>query len=318
MSTAAPSVWVITERRDGDFAGRDGREIHGEAIACALGAEPVFFRATAGKWFGRPGFDRQPEPPWPDLVIAIGRLGLHCGRRVRAQSGGRSFLAVLQKPAWPLHGADFVWAPWHDRLGGRHAFSTLFSPHPFTAARLQAAAAALAPRLAALPRPHVGVLVGGPNTAYRFGETETERLCTALRGLCEGGAGLIVATSQRTGATLHERLRDCLDGLPALVWDRRDRDFYPGLLGSAEVFVATPDSVNMIGEAAGTGKGILVFPMRAASVRFRRFHEEIARRGIARPLGKRLEMWNYAPVNATEEIAAALRDAMSARRKAGA
>ena len=305
------SVWVITEKRSGEFAGRDGREIHGGARARALGAEPVFFRVQAGaRRDALPG-------PHPDLIIAVGRLGLRCGRRVRAQSGGRSFLAVLQKPAWPFHGADFVWAPWHDRLRGRNTFSTLFSPHPFTAAGLQAAAAALAPRLAALPRPHVGVLVGGPNAAYRFGAAETERLCAELRRLCAGGAGLLVATSPRTGAALCERLRHGLDGLPALLWDRRDRGFYPGLLGSADVFVATPDSVNMIGEAASTGKGILVFPMRAASARFRRFHREIARRGIARPLGERPEPWSYAPVNATGEIAAALRTAMAARRRTG-
>ena len=305
------SVWVITERREGDFAGRDGREIHGEAIARALGAQPVFHRVGAD---GR----LDVAAPHPELIIAIGRLGLRCGRRLRKQSGGRSFLAVLQKPAWPFHGADFVWAPWHDRLRGKNSFSTLFSPHPFTPDGLQAAAEALAPQLAGLPRPHVGVLVGGANTAYRFDAEERRHLCQALQSLCESGAGLIVATSQRTGASLRENIRQCLDGRPALLWNGRDRGFYPGLLGSAEVFVATPDSVNMIGEAASTGKGILVPPMRAASVRFRRFHAEIVRRGIARPLQGRLEMWNYAPVNATEEIAAALLDAMAARREAAA
>ena len=328
---APPSTWVITEQRDTAFAGRDGREIHGEAIARAMGAEPLLLRIPRPSLLSLPwhaaSFDNSLDaavsaasnaaslPPWPQLILAIGRVGLRCGRRLRTRSGGRSFLAVLQKPSLPFHGADFVWAPAHDRLSGKNTFSTLFSPHPFTPQSLRAAADCFAPVFEKLPATRIGVLIGGPSAAYRFDREDMERLCAALRKLAQSGSGLIVATSRRSGEARHRHLQQCLDGLPAILWDRRDSDFYPALLGAADVFVATPDSVNMIGEAASTGKGILLFPMHARSVRFRRFHAEIARRGITRPLGEQVQFWNYAPINATDEIAASLRAAMLAKRQ---
>lgn len=311
------SCWVITERRDGDFAGRDGREIHGDAISRALGVMPVFkrVRATTGIFlpWSKPPPDASIVPPWPELIIAIGRQGLRYARWIRAQSRGKSFLAVLQKPALPFHNADFIWVPSHDRLHGRNVISTLFSPHPFTAQRLQEAARQFASSFAVLPRPRVGVLIGGSNSAYRFDLPDLERLCEILEQLCRHeSAGLIVSTSQRTEAAHCLFLKERLAELPALLWDRKDREFYPALLGSADVFVSTPDSVNMIGEAASTGKPILVFQMHGRSPRFRRFHEELAKCGITRPLGDSLEFWSYPPVNATKEIAQALRSVMLA------
>ena len=315
------SCWVITQKRESDYGGRDGREIHGEAIALAMGVTPSLKRVPALPMFslsslsGAPPEDSALAPPWPELVIAIGRQGLRWARWVRRQSGGGTFLAVLQKPALPFHGADFIWAPSHDRLRGKNTVSSLFSPHPFTAQKLRAAAERFAERFEKLPRPCVGVLVGGTSRAYRFTDEDMERLCSSLKQIVErDGAGLIVTTSNRTARAHCRLLEQRLAGLPALLWDRSERDFYPALLGAADVFIATPDSVNMISEAAGTGKPILLFPMEAGSARFRWFHEEIERRGITRPLGGHLEFWKYPPVNATEEIAGALLDAMRKRR----
>ena len=314
----SPSTWVVTEERGAAFAGRDGREIHGEAIAAALGAVPRLLRVPKPPLFS-------PLRAWrnlpllpvddPDLILAIGRCGVRLGKHIRARSGGHSFLAVLQKPSMLFPAADFMWAPQHDRLRAANSFSTLFSPHPFTADGLREAAARLAPRLVALPSPRVGVLVGGPNRAYPFADDDMENLCAALQCLARQGASLLVATSQRTGEARYRRLQACLADLPSLLWDRRERGFYPGLLGSADVFLATPDSVNMIGEAASTGKGILLAPLRGGSRRFRRFHAETARRGVTRSLGAALEIWNYPPINATEEIADALRAALAAHRR---
>lgn len=315
------SCWVITQKRESDYGGRDGREIHGEAVALAMGVVPSLKRVCALSTFSLPNLSGKPpgnaalSPPWPELVIAIGRQGLRWARWVRKQSGGETFLAVLQKPALPFHGADFIWAPSHDRLRGKNVVSSLFSPHPFTKQKLQAAAERFTERFEQLPRPRIGVLVGGTSRAYRFAIEDIEQLCSSLQQLIEqDNAGLIITTSNRTLPEHCHLLERRFAGLPALLWDRSDRDFYPALLGTADIFVATPDSTNMISEAASTGKPILLFPMKTRSPRFRWFHKEIERRGITRPLGERLEFWDYTPINATEEIAAALLNAMRARQ----
>lgn len=63
---------------------------------------------------------------------------------------------------------DLIVTADHDRLRRQRRQSPRGGLNRVTPARLAAAAAAIAPRIAALPRPRLAVLLGGPNKAYRF------------------------------------------------------------------------------------------------------------------------------------------------------
>ena len=78
----------------------------------------------------------------------------------------------------------------------------------------------------------------------------------------------------------------------------------------ADAIVVTGDSVNMVTEAVGTGKPVFVQALQGGSARLARFHRLMQERGATRPFGGRLETWTYPPVNDTERVAAAMRQAL--------
>ena len=86
-------------------------------------------------------------------------------------------------------------------------------------------------------------------------------------------------------------------------------------LGLADAIVVTEDSVNMVTEAAGTGKPVYVQPLLGRSARLARFHRLMQERGATRPFAGRLESWAYAPINDTELVAAAIRRALGLESK---
>jgi hypothetical protein len=119
--------------------------------------------------------------------------------------------------------------------------------------------------MAGLPRPRIGVLVGGradpltvdADAAARLGR-EASALAERLRG------SLVVVTSRRTEpaavAALAANLRS------AHRWHRWSPDAatnpYPMLLADADRFIVTGDSVSMLADAVATGKPVALFPGR--------------------------------------------------------
>ena len=102
-------------------------------------------------------------------------------------------------------------------------------------------------------------------------------------------------------------LRDGLAGLPCRFWDGTGTNPYFAYLGLADGFVVTADSVNMVSEAASTGKPVHVFDLDGGSAKFQRFHDRLRAAGVTRPFAGRLERWSYAPLDDTRRVAEAVR-----------
>jgi hypothetical protein len=99
------------------------------------------------------------------------------------------------------------------------------------------------------------------------------------------------------------------------VWDGSGENPYFAMLGLADVIVVTEDSVNMVTEAAGTGKPVYVQALQGRSARLARFHRLMQERGATRPFEGRLESWRYTPINDTELVAAAIRRSLDIENK---
>ena len=80
--------------------------------------------------------------------------------------------------------------------------------------------------------------------------------------------------------------------------------------------MATEDSVNMVTEAAGTGKPVYVQALKGRSRRLARFHALMQERRATRLFEGRLETWSYAPINDTEMVTSATRSALHIETKA--
>lgn len=301
------TCWVLTN-------GMAGFETQGIGIAEALGLTPLIKRVTPPapyKWLaphGPAAPDADIHAPWPDLLIASGRQSIPYARHIAKASAGRTFTVILQNPRVAPRHFDLVWAPAHDQLSGPNVISTLASPHRLTRKRLAHEAALWEPKLAHLPRPRVAVLIGGKNAIYDFDEAAAAKLAGQLANLTDcTGVSLMVTPSRRTGEAQTRIIRKALASKPALVWDGTGENPYFGFLGAADAVIVTSDSVNMVGEAAFTGKPVHVVELEGHSAKFRRFLDAVYATGAARPFVGALESWEYEPLNATHDIVEAIR-----------
>jgi len=260
------------------------------------------------------------RPPWPDLVIACGRNAAMPALAIRRASGGRTVAATVQDPRVGHDEFDLMLVPEHDRWRGANVVVTKGALHRVTAAKLAVARDEF-PELAALPRPILGVLIGGSNRAYRLTLERLGEIADAIAEAVRASGGSVVLTpSRRTGAPGLALLRERLAGLPAAIWDMTGDNPYYAYLAAADAFLVTADSVSMVSEAAATGKPVHIVELPGGDRKFARFHQAMREAGIARSFTGRIEEWRYAPLDDTARAGAALRalllDRLRTRRRA--
>jgi len=259
---------------------------------------------------------RRLEPPWPDLVIACGRNTAKPALAIRRASGERTITAQIQDPRVGHNEFDLMVVPEHDRLRGANVITSKAALHRVTPEKL-AAEQARFPELASLPRPVLGVLVGGSNRAYRLTLDRLAEIADAIAiAVRESGGSVVLTPSRRTGDVGIELLRQRLAGLPASIWDMTGDNPYYAYLASADAFLVTADSVSMISEAAATGKPVHILGFGGGDRKFDRFHATMAAAGITRPFCGRIENWSYAPLDDTARAGATLRALLAARQQA--
>lgn len=307
--------WALT-------AGGMGHEVQCLGILEALGIEPVIKRVAPGRLhrvmapWGPAARHPDIAPPWPDVLVVSGRQSIPYARAIRRRSGGRTVTVVLQSPGAPASWFDLVWVPEHDRLRGDNVIATLTSPHRLTRERLAAEAEGYLADIAHLPRPLVTVLVGGASSAYTFSSREARKLADDLRAFAtRHGCGLLVTPSRRTGLGKTAILKESLADLPAIVWDLTGENPYFPYMGLADAFIVTCDSVNMLGEATFTGKPVYAYRLPGGTPKFQQFQEALVDFGAVRWFDGSLDSWTYRPLDATTEVAAAVRQLLAARAR---
>ncbi len=291
---SCPVIWALTGARQGDNA-------QALALACAVaretGGEVIEKRLKYNALRSLPNVLLKPgiavltaqgraalRPPWPDLVIGVGRRSVPVARWIKAQSHDRARLVALGRPRAPLAWFDLVLTSAQYGLPDAPNVMTLQLP-PASPPAKPDDLARWRDKFSALPRPWTAVLVGGARwpvlfdaqTARRLGEAvEHERALT--------GGSWIVSTSPRTGPrparALHEVLKK-----PGYFYYWRENmkpedNPHRALLALADRFVVTSESASMIAEALRTGKPVSLFPMPQS----RLAPHWQARRGLPRAL----------------------------------
>jgi uncharacterized protein len=315
-------AWIVTDGKAGD-------ELQCLAVAEALGITPEIRRIAPRapfRWlapYGPIDFRDRPSrlgspiaPPFPDLLIGSGRQAVPYVRRVRRASRGWTYTVFLKDPVTGRRTADLIWVPEHDKLRAPNVIATITPPHRVSPERLAAARAEPDPRLAALPRPRVAVLVGGPSKHYPFDAEDAARFLADLARLAETGVGLMATASRRTPAALRYGLASVIGRHAGFLWDGGGENPYIAALALADAIVVTADSYNMVGEAAATGAPILVFEPAGGHPKLKAFLRGLARYGAVKPFQGRLEAFSYEPLDSTPTIAEAVREGLNRHRRA--
>jgi len=249
------------------------------------------------------------QAPWPRLVISIGRRSVPVAIALKRRA--KAFGLHIQNPKVPASLFDLIAAPVHDGYIGPNVVNTFGAVHSVTESRLVEAAEKFHDMIAPLRHPRVAVLLGGESQAFSFPPEAASSLGTSLAALArEHGASLLVTPSRRTSTESLEALARAIKDVPHVVWDGSGENPYFAFLAFADAIVVTEDSVNMVTEAAGTGKPVYVQSLPGKSRRLSRFHQLMHERGATRPFEGKLEFWTYPPINDTEVVASAIRRAL--------
>ncbi len=298
------------------------------AVARRLGFDPIIKRVKmrapwkqlspwglriGNRWSLAPEGD-QLDGPLPDLLIATGRHSVTSSLAVRDMTGGKCLRVQIQNPGIDPRHFDLVVVPRHDRLSGPNVLVTRGAPHGVTPQGLELAREKFADRFAHLPHPRITLLLGGNNGVYRLNQLAARNLAECLSTLARGTQGSVLVTpSRRTGAAIEDLFRKTLAGVQGEIWDGKGDNPYLAYLAYADHIVVTADSVNMVCEAASTGKPVHVVPLDGGSDKFRRFHEGLVEDGITRPFHGALDSWSYETFDDTALVAARVREMLSAR-----
>lgn len=295
-----PRIWVLLGARVGD---NNQLLALAEALGLPFETRTMSYRRRWIRWLRLfPTFpfllDRRSRrtlgPPWPDLVIGIGRRSVAVARWIRWRNRGRMrivrlgnpradpklFDLVLTTPQYPVPGAENV----------------VVLPLSMRRHRAIAAQPDEAEWLERLPRPHLLLSLGG---VARFWTLANDVVADSATRLAEraavAGGTLIVVGSPRTAPGTIGAVKEALNGRPNVDLDPPVR--FPVLLADADEHFVTADSVSMISEAVMTGKPVALVPVeldeegreelgraQGHSSEFRdlrRFWAELDRRGLA-------------------------------------
>lgn len=224
-------------------------------------------------------------PPWPSLVIAAGRRTVPVLRAIEKRSPHTATVYLM----WPgsAQGIDLVVAPVHDAPPAAANIMTTLAPlHAVTPETLSSAREAWTPQFAHLPRPWVGLCLGGNTKHGSYGETDWRQLIASAKHMA-GLGSLIVTTSRRTPVEALGWIEAALVGTPHLLhrWDRDKDNPYLGLLGCADGLIVTGDSLSMCAEACVSGRPVYIYaPEHLIPEKHKKLHRALYARDMARPL----------------------------------
>ena len=266
---AAPRIWVVTGDKAGDNAQVD-------AVVTRL-PWPVQYRRLHFKRpfvTGKPPFlaslyhvDKSRSdvlgPPWPDIVITIGRRPAMAALWIRRQSAGHTRIVLFGRPKRQPENFALVIASAQFLVDeAANVLNVSLPLMRIDTARMAREAAAWQAHFAVLPRPIIAVLVGGATRPFVFDATDATQLIRQAREYCTGHGCLYVTTSRRTAAAAVEALHAELGTQDHLYrWGDPDNPYF-GLLAHADGFVVTGDSMSMLTEVARLQRRLAIYPLR--------------------------------------------------------
>lgn len=294
-----PRIWVIPGNRPGDDA-----QVYALAEELGLPFETRKLEFNwrfwlSGKYMGASPVSVVKElrektlvPPWPDLIILVGRRAVPVARWVQNQNGGRTRLVLVGHPRVSPDHFDLVFTT-RQYLTPNGASMRL---QPVAMSRYRRPMSATDEERAwldALPRPRLLLMLGGETRHWtmRPGTIagHAERLA---RRAGKSGGSLIVVRSSRTTDEVLDTIEERLEGAEC-EWRVVRRDFprFPVLLHDADELFPTADSISMISESVITGKPVGVVPVEMKLMgRFVLGSERKMARNPARDLRR---FWNF-------------------------
>jgi mitochondrial fission protein ELM1 len=273
---AAPSVWVVLGDKPGDNA-----QVRAIEQVLPWTCEDKHIQVLDPFVLGKPkvgptlyhidrGRSDPLEPPWPDLILTSGRRPANVALWIREQSGGHTRIVLVGKPSTRADDYDLVIYSAENQFPPLANLQAISLPlMRIDKDQITEAAAEWESRFSELPRPLIAFLIGGPTGPFVFTLSTTRHLLDYIERIVrETGGTPYISTSRRTPPDVVAALQAGLPtGARLFAWSADASDNpYRGLLGLAEGFVVTGDSISMMVEVIRLHKPLAIFPLPVSSL----------------------------------------------------
>lgn len=141
---------------------------------------------------------------------------------------------------------------------------------------------------AALPKPVIGLLLGGSNKYLLLDKNEIKTAIDSLDDFLDNSGGcILVTTSRRTTKDIEEFLKDTLARKPRykmliVANESNPQGAFEAILHLSDILVVSGDSISMVSEAVNSGKHTIVFKLKkkfpCLSCRHERFIENLSQK----------------------------------------
>lgn len=268
-----PRIWLLTGAKHGDNAQglrlieATGLSFERRRIVLKPGFDLAKPRVTASLHHVDLDKSDPLAPPWPDLVLTIGRRMAMVALWIKQRSQGRTRLALIGTPKGDSGTIDLFIVPFQYRAAEAPNIFRIGLPLlGIDPGRVAADGERWRDTFAPLPRPLTVLLCGGSIGSHGFDPATARNVLATLDRMKEGGS-LLITTSRRTPPETVAAMESALPaGARLYRWDKAGGDNpYVGLLAHGDRFVVTGDSISMLVEVARLGKPLAIAPLRLAN-----------------------------------------------------
>lgn len=294
-----PRIWVFPNSRPGDDA-----QVYALAEELGLPFETRKLEFNwrfllGGKYMGaspisvvREIREKTLVPPWPDLIIMVGRRAVPVARWVQKQNEGKTRLVLVGHPRVTPDYFDLVYTTRQYLTPDGPSMRLL----PLAMSRYRKP-----PRptdeesswLDPLPRPRLLLMLGGETRHWTMRPPTVAAHAAKLADRAgRAGGSLIVVRSARTTDEVLDAIEERLEDA-GCDWRvvRHEHPRFPVLLHDADELYPTADSISMISESVITGKPVGLVPVEMKPMgRFVLGSERKMERNPARDLRR---FWNF-------------------------
>lgn len=232
---------------------------------------------------------------FPRLIISAGRRSAPIALHFKKKSQNKTKIIQIMNPNLDFKKFDLVILPKHDGIAEEkfpNLITTLGSLTKINENIIAAECEKFSSWFQNDDKKKIALLIGGSSKKTKFTEESAIKLAKISATIAKNmDATLFVLTSRRTDEELTNAIKSNLQGdFRFFDWKEVfDHNPYLAILGHADFFIISGDSVSMISECCSTGKPVYIFDEeKISSAKHRKFHQELIAKNYAKKLTKNL------------------------------
>lgn len=245
----------------------------------------------------------------PSLVISAGRRSAPISLYLKNKSKNQTKIIQIMNPNLDFKKFDLVILPKHDGYVEEDYPNLITTIGSLTKAKIDDGQKFL--ELRNIKKTKIALLIGGSSNKTKFTTESAQKLAKISSKIAqEKNAILLILNSRRTSRDITEAVKSSLEcDHQFFDWPEvKDNNPYLAIVGLADYFVITGDSVSMISECCSTGKPVYIFDEKdISSAKHHRFHEELFTQNYARGLSDKFENFFPSRLQETKRVAEVIR-----------